>query len=169
MKGNLLLIGAGQYGMLVKEVAESTGKFENINFLDDNNPISVGKFSDYQKFIQEYPYAFVAIGNGDLRLNMMDKLSAAGFELATLISPQAYVAPSVQIGAGTIVEPMAVVQAGATISKGCLVCSGAVVKHNAVIGDGCYLDCNSVVLAGVSVPIKTKVEANSIYACKNLV
>lgn len=34
---NLLILGAGQYGYVAKEVAESMGHFEKITFLDDNN------------------------------------------------------------------------------------------------------------------------------------
>ena len=40
---NLLILGAGQYGMVAKEIAESMRKYDHIDFLDDNNPIAVGK------------------------------------------------------------------------------------------------------------------------------
>ena len=39
MKHKLLIIGAGQYGMVAKEIAESVGGFEIIAFLDDKNEI----------------------------------------------------------------------------------------------------------------------------------
>ncbi len=32
---NLLILGAGQYGQIAKEIAESMGCFEKISFLDD--------------------------------------------------------------------------------------------------------------------------------------
>ena len=32
---NLLIIGAGQYGMVAKEIAESMKCFEKIDFVDD--------------------------------------------------------------------------------------------------------------------------------------
>ena len=44
---NLLVIGAGQYGMVAKEIAESMGKFGRIDFLDDHNPVAVGKTSEF--------------------------------------------------------------------------------------------------------------------------
>ena len=35
---NLLILGAGQYGVLAKEIAESMGCFATIAFLDDSYP-----------------------------------------------------------------------------------------------------------------------------------
>ena len=64
---NLLILCAGQYGQVAKEVAESMGCFEKIAFLDDNNENAIGKLADYEKFVTDYSSAFVAIGNADLR------------------------------------------------------------------------------------------------------
>ena len=47
---NLLILGAGQFGLMVKEIAESMGCFDKIDFLDDNNEIAVGKLCDYEEF-----------------------------------------------------------------------------------------------------------------------
>lgn len=58
----LIILGAGQYGQVAKEVALSSG-FERISFLDDNSDIAIGKLEDYKKYITEYKSAFVAIGN----------------------------------------------------------------------------------------------------------
>ena len=51
---NLLIIGAGQYGMLTKELAESLNFYDKIDFLDDNNPIAIGKINDYDKFFNAF-------------------------------------------------------------------------------------------------------------------
>lgn len=167
MNKNLLIIGAGQYGMIAKEVAESMGVFERIDFLDDNNEIAIGKIKDYENFVCDYSYAFVAIGDNAFRLEMIEKLQGACYQIAILVSSKSFVSPSAQLRKGTIVEPMAVVQANASVAIGCLVCSGAVVKHNAFVGDGCYLDCNGVVQAGVLVPARTKVDANTVYTIED--
>ena len=167
MNKNLLIVGAGQYGMLAKEVAESMTVFEKIDFLDDNNEIAIGKVNEYEKFVSDYTYAFVAIGDNTFRLKMIEKLQGAYYKITVLVSPKAFVSPSAQLRKGTIIEPMAVVQANASVSIGCLVCQGAVVKHNAFVGDGCYLDCNSVVQAGVLVPARTKVNATMVYTIED--
>ena len=71
---NLLIIGAGQYGMVAKEIAESMKCFEKIDFVDDVYPSAVGKICDINKLIHEYDSAVVAIGNTELRLNLIKGL-----------------------------------------------------------------------------------------------
>ena len=77
MNKNLLIVGAGQYGMLAREIAESLGEFYKIDFLDDNNSVAIGKIVEYMDFASEYAFAFVAIGNCDLRLSLIEKLQKA--------------------------------------------------------------------------------------------
>ena len=50
MNKNLLILGAGQYGCVAKEIAESMKVFKKIDFLDDHNEIAVGKIAEYEKF-----------------------------------------------------------------------------------------------------------------------
>ena len=163
MNENLLILGAGQFGLMVKEIAESMNCFDKIAFLDDNNEIAIGTLADYEKFSCDYRYAVVAIGNPDVRLSWIEKLEAACFLIAIVVSPRAFIAPSAQLMKGTIVEPMAVVQSNSTVAIGSIISSDAVVRHNAFVGDGCHIDCNAVVMSGSVVLAKTKVEACEVY------
>lgn len=163
---NLLILGAGQFGLMVKEIAESMSCFDKIDFLDDNNEIAIGKLCDYEEFAFEYRYAIVAIGNPEVRLAYIEKLREAGFIVAVVASPEAYIAPSAKVMKGSIIEPMAVVQSNSEVSVGTIVSSCAVVRHNAFVGDVCHIDCNAVVMSGSVVPAKTKVEACTIYKNK---
>ncbi len=144
---NLLILGAGQYGMVAKEIAESMGCFGKIDFLDDINEIAIGKLDSYEAYTDLYPYAVVAIGNADIRLNYILKLERAGYRIATLLSPKAHVSPSARVMSGSIVEPMAVINSSADIGTGVILCAGVIVNHNAVIEDGCLLQCGSIVAA----------------------
>lgn len=163
VNSDLIILGAGQYGAVVKEIAESMELFDTISFLDDKNPIAVGKICEYERLTEKYRYAFVAIGNPNVRAELLQKLKSAGYTLATLISPKACVSPLATVGGGSVIEPMAVVQANATVGEGCLVCAGAVIKHNATLKNICYIDCGAVVMPDAVVHSKTKVEANSVY------
>ena len=42
----LLIVGAGEYGHVVRELALQVG-YEKVEFLDDNSPIAVGKVSEF--------------------------------------------------------------------------------------------------------------------------
>lgn len=163
---NLLILGAGQYGQVVRETAEAMGTFEKIRFLDDNNPNAVGKLADYARFQKDYGCVFVAMGNPTLRVQWLERLETVGFQLPVLIHPKAYVSPSAVIGCGTIVEPMTVVNTGAVVEKGTLLCAGCIVNHNAHIASCCQIDCGAVITAGAYVPDCTKVPSGTVYQRK---
>lgn len=165
-KKNLLILGAGQYGQVARETAEAVGCFDKIGFLDDNSPAVLGKLADYESLRQEYDCAFVAMGNSQLRMQWLDKLEQAGFELPVLIHPKAYVSSSAKLGQGTIVEAMAVVNTGAIVDKGGLLCAGCVVNHNAHVLAVCQVDCNAVVVSNAVVPKGTKVSSGMVYERK---
>lgn len=161
---NLLILGAGQYSNIVYDIAKATGKFENIDFLDDKAPKAIGKTTDAATFLNTYPHAVVAIGNIITRLNFLNELEEIGFHIPTICSPMAYISPSATIGKGTIIEPMAVIHSNAKIGKGCLICAGAVINHDAIVEDGCQIDCNAVVPASQKVPEKTKLPYGCVFS-----
>ena len=160
---NLLILGAGQFGRMTQEIAESVGIFGKIGFLDDNSDLAVGKLNDYERLVGEYGAAIVADGASAFRAEWLTRLEAAGFELPAIVSPDAYVAPSARLGGGVIVEPSATIQSRASVGRGTIVSSGAVLRHDAVVGECCHCDCNSVVASGASVPSATKVEIGEIF------
>lgn len=162
-KKNLLILGAGQYGRVAKETADAMGCYEEIDFLDDNSPLAVGKLAEFEHFLQNYDSAFVAMGNPQLRMQWLNKLEQAGYEIPVLIHPKAYVSPSAVLGNATIVEPMAVVNSEAVIERGGLICAGCVVNHNAHVMPVCQIDCNAVVASNATVPAGTKVLSGTVF------
>ena len=151
----LLILGAGQYGMVAKEIAESTGNYDGVAFLDDSNPAAVGALYEYERFRQEFDCAVAAIGNSEMRMRLIGRLAFAGYEVPALIHPRAYVSPSAVIGMGSFIEPMAVVHTDSSVGIGCIISAGTVINHNAVIGDGCHLNCGTVVRSAASVEAGT--------------
>ena len=43
---NLLIIGAGQYGEMLKESTRALNLYDKIDFLDDNSDEALGKIAD---------------------------------------------------------------------------------------------------------------------------
>src|SRR4051812_20730076 len=103
LNNNLLILGAGGHGRVVKETAEAIGIFEQIDFLDDQLDLSIGKCEDFQEYINDYSYGFVAIGNNEQRIRWIERLIEAGFNLPILVHPTAYVSPSAKLDTGCIV------------------------------------------------------------------
>ncbi len=166
-KRKLLILGAGQYGQVVRETAESMGSFEEIAFLDDNSLLAVGKMADAEKLHSTYTDAFVAMGSPVLRELWMDKLEAMGYHLPVIRHPQSVLMPSAKIAEGCIMEAMAVVNSYAQVGRGCLICAGAVINHNAVISPYCQIDCNATVAARSMVPKGYKVPCGQVYEKEN--
>ena len=165
-KKNLLILGAGQYGRVVRETAEAMGCFEKICFLDDSSPLAAGKMAEYESLRGTFSSAFVAMGNPQLRMQWLEKLEQAGYEIPVLIHPNAYVSSSAQLGKGTIVEPMAVVNSEAIVEAGGLLCAACVVNHNAHVMAVCQVDCKAVVASNAVVPEGTKVFSGTVFERK---
>lgn len=161
MNKNLLILGAGQYGTVAKEIAEAMGCFEKIDFLEDTFGLgktegsyheqSIGKLTDYEKFTEEYTYAIVAIGSAEHRKEWTEKLTESTYRIPVLLSPLAYVSKSAQLRYGDVVEPMAVVHANVAVGIATYISAGAVVNHNSFVSDYCHINCNAVVMGGAVV------------------
>lgn len=147
VKKDLLILGAGQYGMVAKEIAEAIGKYDRIVFLDDWNPIAIGKLDDFTVTANRFCTAVVAIGKTDLRLDYIHRLEQHGYDVPCLIHPLAYVSPSAIIGKGSFVEPLAVIHTATKVGTGCIISAGAIINHNCCIEDGCHINCGVVVKA----------------------
>ena len=160
---NLLIIGAGQYGAMIKESARALNVYDKIDFLDDRSEKAIGKISDYIKFTDKYQCAIVAIGDGWKRVEISDKLKAAGYRIVSFISRRAYVSQSAKIAEGCVIEPMSVVSTAVEIGRCVIVSSGAVVNHNSSVADGCHINCNATVRSNSEVPPMTKVDYGEIF------
>ena len=160
---NLLILGAGQYGYVVKETAQIMGCFDRIGFLDDNSPLAIGKMADAEKLRIDYSAAFVALGNPALRRRWIEQLQDFGYELPIIRHPQSTVMPSAVIGKGCIVEAQAVINSNAHIGIACLICAGAVVNHNAIVEDYCQIDCHATIPARSHVPEGSKISCGEVF------
>ncbi len=160
----LMILGAGGYGRVVFELAEQTGRYSDIFFLDDNSTHEkvVGCCADYKKHIAMDTEFYPAFGNNEARILWLDRFEMAGAKLLTLVDPSAYVSPSAEIGEGTIVLPRAVVNTNVKICRGCIINCGAVIDHDCIIGEGVHICLNAVVKAENRVPGLIKLDACAV-------
>lgn len=159
----LLIVGAGGQGGFCREIALAMGCFEQIDFIDDNSDLAVGKLSEIESFRSEYNCAFAALGNNRLRSEVTEKLKALDFEIPVLIHPTAYISPSAVIGRGSVIAPKAVINTGAVLEEGCIASIGALIDHDSKIGAFSHINTGAVCMAGSSVPAFTKVDPCEVY------
>lgn len=172
MNKNLLILGAGQYGTVVKEIAQEMGCFEKIDFLDDTfgvgaaegnyHEASIGRLNDYSNFCGEYTYAIVSIKDANIRQQWTECLEESCFRIPTLVSPRAYVSRSAQLQKGCVVEPLAAILANVAVGVGTFVSAGSVIGNNSFISDFCHIGHNAVVTSGGFVPPGCFVNAGEI-------
>ncbi len=161
---NLLILGAGSHGHAVYEIADKLGIFQKISFLDDHvigNGV-IGTIADVLNYRKEYPMCFVAIGNNEIRKELAEKVTKAGFLTPRLISSETSVARSATIGRGTIILPQATVNGGAKIGDFCIIASNSLIGFHATVEDYTHCDCASVVMKDCTVPTLTTVESGEI-------
>ena len=167
---NLLILGAGGQGQVVRETAEAIGVFEKIAFLDDNTdlPGVLDTLGNCKKHLNEYPMAFVAIGNNALRRKLTEQLQAAGFIVPVLKHPTATISPAVEAGAGTIFEAKTIVSPAVKIGKGVILASASIVEHGAVIGDYSHVEAGTIIRKGAVVKAGVRVNNANIIENKHV-
>ena len=176
MNKNLLIVGAGTYGVVASEIAADMGCFEKIDFVDDERKTTpngigvVGTTQDIDELAIQYSNIIVAIGNPEVRLSLLNRIkSETPYRIVSLVSPKAYVSPSAQIMSGCIIEPMAVVHTGCVICPGCIISAGAIVNHATMCCDGVHVDCNATVEGYCLVPAGTKICSGEVYKRKDTI
>ena len=144
---NLLILGAGGQGQVVKELAQDMRAFKKIAFLDDdpNNPYALDVCDNCGKYVDEYPIAIPSVGDNALRQKWIEMLIRNGFILPTLVHSTATVSPSAEIGYGTVVEAKVTISANAKIGVGCIISSGAIIERNVTIADWTHIQCGATI------------------------
>ena len=158
----LLILGAGGLGKVVAEIAQMTGEYSKIAFLDDNSADAIGKLNEADKFRTEFSHAIPAVGDNKKRCELLEMLRACGYKVPCILHPTAFVSPSACLGEGTIVRAMAAISREVRVGEGCLINMGALIDHGCRIGKGAHIPMGCVVRGEVEVPEMSTFEPNSV-------
>ena len=168
--GGLIIIGAGVYSTVAKEIAEDMACFSEIVFVDDRRSETpdgskvVCTVNDLKALSKNYRNVVVAIGNAKSKLAILERIKQeTDLNIVSLISPKAHVSKSAKVMPGCVIEPMAVVNPLCSLGEGCIISAGAVVNHMCVCGDGVHVDCNATVSGCSHVPSMLKIESGDVY------
>ena len=157
MTRSLLVLGHGGHGRVVADAALDCG-YDEIAFLDDaahmHHPDGarvLGPFAAAAEFAREWPAAIVAIGNGDLRLELFDMLQRLAVQTPSIVHPSAVVSRGATLGQGVFVAAGAVINVGARIDDAAIVNTGARIDHDCRIGMGSHIAPGATLSGGVVV------------------
>lgn len=161
---NLLILGAGSQGPVVKEIAEAIGIFDEIAFLDDDpdNALAIGSLKDIVKLKYRFPMAIPSFGDSMLREKYMNKLEALGYVVPSLVHPSATISPNCRHGRSVVIEARCIVSAGAVIGRGTLLSGASVVEAAAEVGDFAHIGSSVTVAKNAVVDKYTRVPSGTV-------
>ena len=168
----LLLIGGGGHCRSCIDVIEAKENSKSLGLsskLGNSEPVLgyqiLGDDNDLSELVKGCSTALITVGqikNADLRARLFQQLQGIGFELATIISPRAYVSKNATLGAGTIVMHDALINTGAKIGNNCILNTKSLVEHDAIVEDHCHISTSSVVNGGTIIKEQTFIGSNTI-------
>ena len=174
-----MIVGAGGHGKVLADLAEKTGEYSRITFLDDVLVGScagyeiLGKCEDYLKFIEDYCF-IVAIGNAEIRQRIQLQLEESNAQIEILVHPNAVVSKNVIIGCGTVIVAGAIVNTDVQIGKGVIINTSSSVDHDCKIGDFAHISVGTHLAGNVKIGANSMISAgsvviNNIEICENVV
>lgn len=168
----IILIGGGGHCKSCIDVIEAENKFEIIGILDIKEKIGQkvsgylinGTDAQIERFITDDCYFLITLGQiktPDLRVKIFEKLKKLNAQMATVISPLAYVSKNAEIGEGTIIMHQALVNAGAKIGKNCIINTKALIEHDAVVENYCHISTGAILNGETLIREKSFIGSNA--------
>lgn len=148
----LALYGAGAMGREFKYMADESGKWPEIVFIDDRAETErllgcpVYRFQQFRARFAPADVRFVvAIGEPKFRREAFERMARAGYTGGVLVHPSAYISPDAAVGEGTAICHGAFIGSQAKIGNNCYFSRNASVGHDAVIGAHTRLGVNAFI------------------------
>ena len=172
-KSNLILIGAGGHAHSCIDVIEHLGSFKIAGLIGTEEELQnecmgyrvIGTDLDLPKFIEQYQYAIVTVGQIKsfiVRQRLFDQAESLGFKMPAIISPTAHVSRYAVVGSGTIVMHGAIVNAGARVGNNCIINTNALIEHDAIVANHCHISTGAIVNGAANVGLGSFVGSGSI-------
>jgi sugar O-acyltransferase (sialic acid O-acetyltransferase NeuD family) len=147
----VVVYGCGGHGKVVADLVQLNPTLNLLGFLDDGVPVGPGPLGF--KVLGGAGWLDTAaargvevvfgIGHNPTRARICQQLADKGVRILSVVHPQAVVAGTAAIGAGTVVMANATINPDARIGKAAIINTGAVVEHDCEVGDFAHLSPNA--------------------------
>lgn len=147
MTRRLVVLGCGAQGRINAEIAPAAG-LEVAGFLDDTRPVGervnglpvLGGFGRaWDGSLHAGHVYIVGLGGPKHRLDLSRRIEASGGELASIIHPMSWIAPSASLGRGVVVNAFAAVFSNAEIGHYVLIDNHSAVGVDTRLGDAVFI------------------------------
>ena len=169
-KPDIILIGGGGHCLSVIDVVEQEDKYNIKGILDDTKKGDVlgypilGNRDLVRELSTEGMFFLITIGqikSSSTREDIALLLDSCKANLATVISPLAYVSKHATIGEGSVIMHNAIINAKAKVGKHCIINTKANIEHNVQIGDFCHISTCATVNGDTIVGKRTFIGSNA--------
>ena len=187
----IVIYGASGQGRVTADLLRQTRKHTVIGFVDDE-PAKKGSrldglpvFGSFEEWTRlrisrSVKGVTLAIGDGEMRSKVAQRVTQRGFQLVGFVHPRAVVSSRASIEPTAMVWPQAVINAGARVGLSSIVNTAAVVEHdvevgafvhlapnstlcgNVIIGDYSWVGAGAVVIQGIKVGEKVMIGAGAV-------
>ena len=161
MAEKIVILGAGGQARVVASILAYNSNFEVVGYLD-RVATTIGEKIGIYTVIGDHSllpnllsngisYTFVAVGDNQIRAEHFKMLNHAGFQLANLIHPTAFIEQDVVYGRGNLFAARSVVGTHVVLGDNCIINTGAIIDHESLIGSHVH------VAPGVSIAGRVKI------------
>lgn len=170
---DLYLIGGGGHCVSCIDVIESEGKYKIKGIFDRIERIGekifgypiVGSDQDLKSFINPQVSFLVTVGqikSADARIRIFQNLVDLKADIATVVSPRAYVSKYARLGRGTIVLHDSLVNSNVKVGDNCILNSKSLIEHDSIIEDHTHISTAAVINGGCKVEAGSFIGSNSV-------
>lgn len=173
----LIILGGRGIGMIAASIAEVTGEYEVLGFLNDVELIGteIGKFKKYPvigttkdvpKYLEDSNvFFFIGYIGMKSEKEVYEKITKLGIprdKFATLIHPTAIVPKGYcKIGKGVLIAPLAQLSPDTTVEDNCILLPNSFLGHDSTMKRFSHITTNSVVGGYVTLGVGSHVGTNA--------
>lgn len=173
----LVIFGGSGIGMIAASIAEDTGSYEVVGFLNDVIPEGnlIGKYKKYpvigitEKYLEliadpdiYFFIAYVGLQNEKETFEKINKFKIPENRWATLIHPSAIIPQKFcSIGNGVLIAPLAQISPDVTLNDHCILLANSFVGHDSTLDIFAHVATNGVVGANVHIGKAVHVGSNA--------
>lgn len=174
MNKKILLLGGGGHCKSVLDSILEQRLRGNVAIVDDNLDLGstlmgvrvVGGLKDFENFRSEgFEQAFItigSIGNPQFRIELFNRLEAAGFETPNVLDKSSVVSRYALLGKGIFAGKNSVINAGASVGDGAIINTCVIVEHDGVVGRFAHISSACVLCGNVHIGESTHIGAGTV-------
>lgn len=165
----VVLIGAGGHSKVIQDIVRMQKDYVLYAVLDDTiveKTISNGVIFANTEMLHDLKkddvFFFIAIGNNNIRKNLVERFGIEKERYVTLIHPNAVVSDNATIKNGSVVMANATINSGAKIGYHSIINTNAVIEHDNYLGSYVHISPGAVLAGTVSVESGTHIGAGAV-------